>query len=163
MNGFKFAFPDSPFGYETQPGQYPWRLMRHLDIRIPGADFRRHAFLERGNMLGEIWGSRLRIFPGYAINGCSPSWVIGKLRLGTPTPKSSLPAAFAHDFLYQFLPLPCCPWSREDADAALLALLDHEGFPLGLTYYSAVRVFGGFFAQKRGTNTNISCLQCATP
>jgi hypothetical protein len=40
----------------------------------------------------------------------------------------------------------------------LLGLLDGEGFPLGLTYFSAVKMLGGFFAQKRGTNRNISCL-----
>ena len=158
MNGFKIAFRESYLSYDKQDGQYPWLLTGYLDVRLPGMAFPRHVFLERGVTRGEIWGSRLRIFPGYAINGCSPSVVIGRVRLGTPTPKSSLAAAFVHDFLYQFLPLQCAPWTRADADAALLALLDGEGFPLGGTYYAGVRMFGGFFAQKRGTNRNISCL-----
>ena len=158
MSPFRCIFRESPLRYHTQPGKYPWRLTGYLDARIPGAAFPRHTFVERGNLRGEIWGSRLRIYPGYAIDGCSPSIVLGKIRIGTPTPVSSLTAAFVHDFLYQFLPLQCAPWTRSDADAALLALLDGEGFPLGGTYYAGVRMFGGFFAQKRGTNRNIACL-----
>lgn len=158
MSPFHAIFRESPLLYGKQDGQYPWVLRGHLDGRIPGMAFPKHVFLERGTPLGEIYGSRLRIFPGYAINGCSPSFVLGKIRLGTPTPESSLPAAFVHDFLYQFLPLQCAPWTRADADAALLALLDGDGFPIGGTYYAGVRLFGGFFAQKRGANRNISCL-----
>lgn len=160
MSPFHACFRESHLRYEKQPGQYPWRLDGYLDIRVPGMAFPRHVFLERGTPRGEICGSRLRIFPGYAINGCSPSIVIGKIRIGTPTPESSLAAAFTHDFLYQFLPLQCAPWTKADADAALLALLDGEGFQLGGTYYAGVRLFGGFFAQKRGTNRNIACLVC---
>ena len=163
MSQFQCIFRESRLRYDKQAGQFPWLLTSYLDFRIPGAEFRRHTFSERGTPRGEIWGSRLRIFPGYAINGCSPSWVIGRVRIGTPTPKSALAGAFGHDFLYQFLPLQCCPWSRADADAALLSLLDREGFPLGMTYFSAVRAFGGFFAGRRGSNPNLSCFQCATP
>lgn len=146
--------------HRTQPGKWRYVLEADLVCHLGISGLRQtHQFLHRGQTIGRLEGALLTIFDGYAIDGCSPAFSVFGRRIGTPSPPATRPAAFVHDFLYQFMDLPCSPWNREQADGIFYDLLRARGFPFSLTYGMAVTVFGGVFRRiSRKPDTSIACL-----
>lgn len=133
----------SEFRHREQPGKWKYvldaDLVVWLGIPLKGC----HIYVSAGRTIGRLDGSLLTLFPGYAIDGCSPAISVRGRRIGTPSPPSTLPAAFVHDFLYQFYHVECASWSHEEADTVFFHLLRQRRFPLCALYYGAVAVFGG--------------------
>ena len=150
----------SRFHSRTQPGKWRYVLENDLVCHLGHLGLRHtHQFLHAGTSKGKLEGALLTIFAGYAIDGCSPAIAIRGKRIGTPTPPATKPAAFVHDFLYQFMDLPCCPWNREQADAIFYDLLRSREFPFALTYGIAVTLFGGITRKLTPRDSRaIACL-----
>jgi len=130
-----------PVAYIRQPGRWPFRLVRGLAVNLDMGLRGTWSFEERGEILGMLHGDTLTIFEGYQSDGASPCIIIGKVRLGTPSPQSSAAGFFTHDFMYQFAGV--APSTSRDADNALYWLLRENGFRLSGVYHSAVAIFGG--------------------
>jgi hypothetical protein len=90
-----------------------------LPLRAAPLDF--HA----GTLHLARWdGDFLTILPGYACDGYSPVIrICGRWVRITPTPACGLWPAVLHDLLRQFLPIPGCPWTRQDTDNWFYAAL----------------------------------------
>lgn len=148
----------SRFDYHTRPGKWKFALNRdlvcHLGIPLRGS----HLFIDKGLPIARLDGALMTIFAGYAIDGCSPSIDIRGRRVGTPSPESTLPAAFVHDCLYQFSGLACAGWSRAQADSIFRDLLRARGFPLAELYFAGVTLFGGIHRALKRPSTSIACI-----
>jgi len=148
----------SRFRYHTRPGKWKFvlagELVCHLGIPLRGS----HVFIDKGITIARLDGALLTIFEGYAIDGCSPAIDIRGRRVGTPSPESTLPAAFVHDCLYQFASLACAGWSRSQADSIFRDLLRARGFPLADVYFLGVTIFGGIHRALRRPSTSIACI-----
>lgn len=96
----------------------------------------------------------IAIEPGYAWDGCSPTWkLFGWLLVGTPDgatdPVNGYPYTYAasciHDALYQFLDDPKMPYTREQIDLIFRERLLQDQFPAAEWYYQAVHWFGRMY------------------
>lgn len=137
-----------PFLIRTKAGRsgsWGWVTSRETTFALPALKCGgSYEFL----CAGKTWGSLrnraglpvLTIAKGYAFDGatCAPDF------------ERVMPAVLVHDFLYQFLETGVGePWTRKDADLALLFLARQCRFRLAWIYYAAVRVFGWWFARRR--------------
>ena len=83
-----------------------------LPISGPPVDF-----LAGTRRLASWDGTRFHIHQGYACDGYSPVLrLFGRWIPITPIPACGLWPAILHDALRQFLPVPGCPWTRQDTD-----------------------------------------------
>jgi hypothetical protein len=146
--------------YERKPrGKWPFvttgDLRYNLGLGLKGS----HTFCDGEKSIGRLEDDILTIYTGYASDGASPGFIIPFFgwRFGPPSPKSSAPGFFLHDFLYQFGGLPCCPWTYEQADDAFEALLIAHGFSLPRSYHSAVTIFGGIARRLSKVSTTLYC------
>lgn len=147
------ASPLTPLSYR-QDGKYRFELTDDFEVNVPSFAGRAHSVTGFGsNTPGavgvgsfEAWlqidqNGVLTLSQGYAWDGCSPAWKFAGKWWGTPTPEATRAACLVHDALYQFLDRNY--WTRAEADAAFLALMQQSGFRLAPIYYGAVRIFGG--------------------
>ena len=150
----------SHISYQRLPsGQWPFVLLDDLLVDLRQGFVGTHVFCDCDKPIGSLVGDLLTIYAGYASDGASPGFVVPWLdwRIGTPSPFSSAPGFFTHDFLYQFAELPCAPWTYEQADDALYSLLRAGGFLAPSSYHAAVTIFGGLFRRLRKVSTTVSC------
>lgn len=99
----------------------------------------------------------IRVKQGYAWDGCSPKWKIGKRFIGTPDFSGTEEASCVHDALYQFLFLGV--YERKTADRVFFELLQRKAKKwIANTYFGCVSVFGGafyalgsFFKERKGS------------
>lgn len=139
----------APFRFQTlKTGPYPYVSTTALKIRyladwtnIPGE----YTFIHQGNVLGTLFDRTITIFPGYAIDGatCAPDY------------PDYIAQFFLHDFLYQFLRTAGAPWTRKEADQAMLDCGRYEAFPHRRTFYTAVRLCGWIFSLRYRQGTYI--------
>jgi hypothetical protein len=149
----------TPINYRVETGKWPFILNETLAVNL-GLGLRGyHLFMHKGQPIGHLKDDRLRIFQGYASDGASPHFgTIGKVRIGTPSHAKTAPGFFVHDFLYQFAPLKCCPWTYAQADDVLYRLMRNEGSVLAAPYYTAVALLGGLHRRlTRNGKQEISC------
>ena len=122
---------------------YPWKSGIKVDADTVFRD-------ENGivRLILETDGT-LTVMRGYTWNGCSPKGCILDLLIGTPDgavyeptgkPKTYY-ASMVHDALYQFLDEDG-PFTREEADACFLQLMEESEFMLAGLYGFAARLFG---------------------
>lgn len=135
-----------PYLFRKQSGRtrvWDWVTTSNLRYTLPllpaGSGINHYEFSCGNKFLGTLkelrddTGWELIIRAGYAFNG------ITRLR----DFKRALPAIVLHDFLYQMLQTPhLTPWTRKDADAALLRVARNHGFRLAGLYYAVVRPLG---------------------
>lgn len=126
--------------YEPQ-GRHPVVLLRNICTHIgrdPGAFF---EFYSGPHLLGYTEYTRLTICKGYACDGYSPGFWLGRKYIGlTPTPKAGIFPAIGHDFTRQMAWLDYCPWNRKDTDVWFYNWLVAGGTNphIAGTYYRAV-------------------------
>ena len=144
----------TPLSYR-QDGEYRFQLTAPFHIQVDVFSGRiyqdKHPFTTyTSGAIGEVashtWltldsSGKLAITSGYAWDGCSPAARMFGLWMGTPTPPSVRAACLVHDALYQFLDQNY--WTRAEADAVFLTLMQQAGFRPAPIYYGAVRIFGG--------------------
>jgi len=144
----------TPLSYR-QDGEYRFQLTAPFHVRVDAfagrtyqdkQSFSTYTSSEAGEISSHPWltlgvSGDLTVSSGYAWDGCSPAAKMFGQWLGTPTPPSVRAACLVHDALYQFLDQNY--WTRAEADAAFLALMQQAGFRLAPIYYGAVRIFGG--------------------
>lgn len=154
---------ESPLSYRTRSGKWKFVLSHDLRVRLGIGALGNHFFCDEGDPIARLSGDLLTIYRGYAIDGCSPAVSLFGVRIGTPSPRSSLAGAFTHDCLYQFGELSCAPWRYDQADRIFLDLLRLDGFPLAGLYYQAVRRFGASFRRLTPPRMGITCLANHNP
>jgi hypothetical protein len=131
-------------------GDYVYNLRPHL----PDDWNEACAFVDRKGL------RRLEIHPNgdarvlarYAWDGCTPKFslfdIVFGISDGIPNETTKKPKAYyaslLHDALYQFLDANL-PLSRAQADRVFLELMARDRFAPRLSYYAAVRVFGGLY------------------
>lgn len=146
--------------YEVQKGHWPFVLTKDLIVGL-GMGFKGiHKFVDNGVERAMLVNDKLVIYAGYASDGASPHiCTIGPIRIGTPSHKKIAPAWFAHDCMYQFGALPCCPWTYAQADDVLYHLMRERGSILAAPYHAAVSIFGGLHRRITGKgSTSIACI-----
>ena len=145
--------------YERRDGKWPFvttgDMRYHLGLGLVGS----HTFLDGEKSLGRLEGDLLTIYQGYASDGASPCVIVPVVgwRWGVPSPASAAPGFLLHDFLYQFAEVACCPWTYEQADDALYALLRAHGFCMPASYHAAVSIFGGMARRLGRASTTVYC------
>lgn len=95
----------------------------------------------------------ITIKSGYAWDGSSPKFFIGNCIIGTwdgfindKGLQQAYIASLVHDALYQYLNnLKPLGYTRKAADIEFKRLLEREQFLLSKSYYTSVRLFGGFY------------------
>lgn len=145
--------------YETRKGHWPFVLTKDLIVHL-GMGFKGiHKFIDKGVVMATLVNDTLAIHAGYASDGASPHiCTIGPIRIGTPSHKRIAPGFFAHDCMYQFGSLPCCPWTYAQADDVLYHLMRERGSILGAPYHAAVSIFGGL--HRRFTSKGSTTIAC---
>ncbi len=96
---------------------------------------------------------------GYAWDGCSPKMNFIDVIWGTPDGRFDYKtekqityyASMFHDVLYQFKSQICI--SRKESDLIFKVILLKHKFRLTAIYFSAVRLFGGFFGKWKTKDT----------
>lgn len=150
----------SPCQYQRNAkGKWPFVLTQDLQVLLNQGFIGTHVFFDGDKAIGSLAGDLLTLYAGYASDGASPGFTVPGFgwRWGTPSPASSAPGFFTHDFLYQFGELACAPWTYSQADDALYSLLRAGGFQLPATYHAAVTIFGGIFRRFGKASTTVSC------
>lgn len=132
----------SNLSFSRHPGPWFFRLEDDLKVYLGRPYPGRHCFHANGQPIARVNAGALTIFKGYAIDGCSPAMSVFGRRVGTPTPEATLPAAFVHDCLFQFIDLPCVPWDFDAANHIFRELLIEQKFRWANLYYSAVAALG---------------------
>lgn len=129
-----------PVAYTTQPGRWHFVLTQKLVVNLGLGLKGFHEFVANERGWGHVFDDSLVIYAGYASDGCSPTYIIPgtSIRLGTPSPASSAAGFFVHDFMRQFLNLPCRPWTRAQTDSVFYDLMSNDHFPLAAVYYAVV-------------------------
>ena len=137
------------FHYKALPAdsrKYRFELLRmaeiHLDKPLPLA-----APLRLVDKLGRHWGTayqtKIKIYPRYQWDGCSPKFILFKKFFGTPDFQTTILASLVHDFLGQsdrcghYVP-------RAVQDALFRNILSQSGFPLSWGYFGGTKI-GSFW------------------
>lgn len=102
-----------------------------------------HVFAHEETRWGMLNNDVLTIFAGYASDLCSPGIYVFGVWLGTPSRGMEL-EAFVHDFLRQFMSVPCVPWDRKSSDA----IFYNAGIMRG--HNMKIKVYHGAVAGKLG-------------
>lgn len=128
--------------------KYRFRLVKSIATKIPHLAGHTDviSFRDgRGTEWAVIDRETLIVKEGYAWNGCTPKWWVGKpinRWFGTPDfPKVIIPSGF-HDACYQFINTQHFPLIRRECDMLFHSLMDQRDFYLADFYYAAVREFG---------------------
>jgi hypothetical protein len=137
-------------GVEYIPTQ--WAHLMFVSIALVEIKFdvpvRDCDFIHNGKLLASFRSNVLRIFPGYAWDGCSPKRRFLRLAFGTPDPPCSRLASKVHDLLYQFLLTEGFPFTRKQCDDCFFCIMRLSGFRFGGLYHYFVKTFGDRFARK---------------
>jgi len=96
-------------------------------------------------------------YKGYSWDGCSPKFKIGDIYVGTWEAvlctgtgfSKTYYASLVHDVFYQFSKKVSSFVKRKEVDKEFYAILKRDGFRFAKLYYTAVRLFGWIFWNKR--------------